>query len=193
MNCKRIAITGGIGSGKSTAVSMLKELGYKTLSSDEIVWELYKTRRVKKLLKNTFPTAVNGIFKLTINKAELTRVAFSTKENHKKLTELITPLVMKEIDRKTKNLNGVIFVEVPLLFECGYQNLFDGVWVITRPIEARIASVKTRSNLTEERILERVSSQVDYDNMDLSSYTIIENDKGERELKRKIQEKLTEL
>ena len=57
---KLIAITGGIGSGKSLVLSTLKKQGYPTLSSDEIVKTLYKKPAVKKILKGVFPTAVKG-------------------------------------------------------------------------------------------------------------------------------------
>ena len=175
MQNKRIAITGGIGSGKSQVVSVLNELGFKTLSSDKIVASLYKTHKVKALIKEHFPTAVRGNTRLKIVKKELSRLAFSSLATHKLLTDLVTPMVMQEIDRLTKNKSGVWFVEVPLLFECNYQNNFDDVWVITRPLEKRIESVKIRSNLSEEQVLERIKKQVDYDKLDLSPFTIIEN------------------
>ncbi len=190
---QRIAITGGIGSGKSSALYIIQELGYKTLSSDKIVADLYKTRKVKKLLKSLFPTAVNGKLKLNIDKIELSRLAFSSQKNHEKLTNAITPLVMEKITKLTKNQKGLIFVEVPLLFECNYQNEFDKVMVITRKKDARIASVKTRSNLSEQQILERITAQVDYDKLDLSPYIVIENDGDKDSLKTKIIEKIKEL
>ena len=67
-------------------------------------------------------------------------------------------------------------MEVPLLFECGYQDKFDGVIVISRKLDDRINSVKKRSNLTKEQILARINAQVDYSKMDLSNYKVILND-----------------
>ncbi len=190
---KRIAITGGIGSGKSTALKTLEELGQKTLSSDQIVCELYRKRKFKKMIREYFPSAITGKLKLTLDRKELARVAFSTIENHQLLTLLITPLVMERIEKLTAKKKGLYFVEVPLLFECEYQGVFDGVWVITRPLEDRIASVKTRSNLSESEILERIRKQVNYDKIDLSAYTVIENNGDKENLKAKIQQKLKEL
>ncbi len=187
---KRIAITGGIGSGKSLALSTLKEMGYNTLSSDQIVSDLYKKRKVKKMIREYFPTAVTGKLKLTLNRAELAKVAFSTSQNHQLLTLLITPLVMEKIAKLTQNKKGLYFVEVPLLFECEYQTNFDGVWVITRPLKDRIESVKLRSNLSEEQILERIRKQVNYDTLDLSSYTVLQNNGDKENLKKIIAKKL---
>ena len=74
---------------------------------------------------------------------------------------------------------------MPLLFECSYQNNFDGVIVITRDKNSRIESVKKRSNLTEEHILKRMESQFDYQNADLTPYTVIDND-GSKDFENKI-------
>ena len=171
-----IAVTGGIGSGKSTALEILSSAGYPVLSSDQIVKDLYEKRWVKKILKRIFPTAVSGFFHLAVDKKKIAELAFNDKKLHKELTDAITPLVLKEILIRTENLSGKIFVEVPLLFECGYQNQFDGVLVIVRDKTQRIESVKTRSNLTEKEIIARMNDQVDYDAFDLSPFAVIVND-----------------
>ncbi len=173
---KIIAITGGIGSGKSFALSVLEKEGYPVLSSDKIVNELYKKNSVKRKLKRLFPTAVSGFINLTIDKKVIAKAVFNNKEKHQQLTKAITPLVLKQIKKRTKTIEGLIFVEVPLLFECGYQTEFDGVMVIVRDKKSRIDSVITRSNLTEQEVLARVSYQLDYDSLDLSEYIVITND-----------------
>lgn len=183
---KIIALTGGIGSGKSTALEILSNAGYSVLSSDKIVHELYEKRSVKKILKSIFPDAVSGLIKLKLNKKRVAELAFSNKALHKKLTDAITPLVLKEILYRTKDATGKIFVEVPLLFECGYQNYFDGVLVITRDKVKRIESVKARSKLTEQEIIARMNEQVDYDAFDLAPYAVINNDGNFSTLREKV-------
>jgi dephospho-CoA kinase len=186
MTKKLFAITGGIGSGKSSVLAILKDAGYKTLSSDQIVSELYKTHKVKCLIKEMFPSAVSGEKRLTLNRAEISKQVFVDKNKHALLTNAITPLVLDEILKKAKRTNKPLFVEVPLLFECDYQNYFDGVIVVTRDKKARIESVKMRSNLTEEQILARIKNQVDYDALDKTPYTIINNDGDILTLKEKV-------
>ena len=182
----KIAITGGIGSGKSLATTALKEAGYFTLSSDAIVSELYKKLEVRQILKGIFPTAVGDAPDFLIDRKSVAKITFSNKEKHKELTDAITPLVFREIERLAKEKGGITIAEVPLLFECGYQDDFDGVIVITREKEARIQSVITRSNLSREEVLKRMANQVDYETLDLSKYTIINNDCDKETLKLKV-------
>lgn len=182
----KIAITGGIGSGKSLATTALKEAGYFTLSSDAIVSELYEKLEVRQILKGIFPTAVGDSPDFLIDRKAVAKITFSNKEKHKELTDAITPLVFREIERLAKEKGGITIAEVPLLFECGYQDDFDGVIVITREKEARIQSVINRSNLSREEVLKRMANQVDYETLDLSKYTVIKNDSSSLALKSKV-------
>ena len=186
---KIIAITGGIGSGKSTVSSILEELNYTVFSSDKIVSDLYKKRSIRKILKRLFPTAVSGFF-LKVDRKAISKIVFNDKNKLALLTDTITPLVLEEIFKRKRKISGVCFAEVPLLFECNYQNKFDGVLVVSRPLKDRIESVKTRSNLSEEEILSRINAQFDYETNSLSSYTVIANDGSLNDLKEKIIEYL---
>ena len=183
---KLIAITGGIGSGKSFALSVLLDAGFSVLSSDKITAELYEKRKVKLTLKKMFPSAVKGFFNPKIDRKAISKIVFSDKQKLKELTITITPLVIKEIKERAKKISGILFVEVPILFECGYQNEFDAVIIINRPIKERIESVKTRSNLTESEVLDRIKNQFDYQNSDLSSYILLNNDGDKDQLKEKL-------
>ena len=170
----KTVICGGIGSGKSTVLEILGSHGYPVMSSDAIVSDLYKKRKIRKMLRELFPDAITGIT-LKINRAKIAKEIFSNPEKNKVLTDLITPLVIEEIMKRADKLDKTCFVEVPLLFECGYAECFDGVWVITRNKVDRIESVKTRSNLSEDQIVARMNNQVNYDTLNLSDYTVIEN------------------
>ena len=181
---KLIALTGGIGSGKSTALQILGELGYKTLTSDKIVSELYEKKEVRQLLKHMFPDAVLGE-DLILDRKKIAKEVFSNKQKHQALTQLITPMVMAEIIKRTTG-DELCFVEVPLLFECGFEDFFDGVFVITRPLNQRIQSVMSRSSLTKEQVLARINNQFDYESADLTPFIIIENGGSTEELKQKI-------
>lgn len=193
MTKKLIAITGGIGSGKSLVLDCLTNAGYHTLSSDKIVKDLYKTPRVKRILKNLFPNAVKGEKRLSIDYKKLTELAFKDKEHNQKLTNAITPLVLEQILKKASRIKTTAFVEVPLLFECEFEDKFDNAIVVLRDKNLRIESVKERSNLSQKQIEDRMTFQVDYDKKDLSKYIIIVNDKKKEEMENKVLELAKEL
>ncbi len=179
------AVTGGIGSGKSSVLNIIKEAGYTTFSCDDAVKNAYDNPDVLKKLKNSFPSAFNKSPKP--DKAEIARLCFSDDDLYSKLTEIVTMPVFDNLlttARETAKIrNAAVFIEVPLLFEQGLQKHFDGVLVITRPISDRIESVMARSNLSREQIIARINKQTDYDAADLSPYVVIVNDKDVTALK----------
>ncbi len=181
----KIAITGGIGSGKTVAVSALKKAGIKVVNCDEVVKELYKNRAFLKELKKIFPDEIKGRIFLKADKKKIAEKAFSDDKVYKLLTETVTERALSvALSRAEKNDLSV--VEVPLLFETKAEKYFDRVIVIKRDLKDRIESVKKRSNLSEEEITARIKAQFDYEKKDLSRYIVLENDKGKEELAEKV-------
>ena len=170
------ALTGGIGSGKSFALNVLKDGGYKTLSCDSVVATLYRKRKVLKELKRAFPTAVTGRFFYKANKKEIANIVFNDKTAYNTLSEILTLKAFYKTLKIAKSMGGTVFVEVPLLFEFNLSDYFERVIVITRDIDERINAVIKRSKLTREQVEKRIDSQLDYDKKDLSAYITVEND-----------------
>ena len=177
-----IGLTGGIGSGKSTAISALQKSGYKTVSCDDVTRELYTKRKVLKTLRKEFPSAITGKWKLKADKKEIARIIFSDKQKYEFLNAYLTQETFKRAMKKAKRLKGTVIVEVPLLLENNLASEFDKVIVIVRDKNARVESVKARSNLTKEETIARINAQVDYENIDLSKYIVIKNDGSEEDL-----------
>lgn len=173
----KIAVTGGIGSGKSVAVNALKNAGYNVISCDEENAKLLKKRAVLKKIKQKFPTVVTGKLFLSLDKKALSKEVFGNESKRKTLTDLLHPLIMRKVEKKANKSNGVSFVEVPLLFESGLEKDFDGVIVICAKTEDRIMRVKERSNLTREEIEGRIAAQFDYEKIEKDKYCVIFNDK----------------
>lgn len=183
---KIIAVTGGIGSGKSSVLEILSKNGYPVFSCDEILNDLYKDIKIKLQLKELFPTSVKGEKRLSVDRKTLSKLCFESLENRKKLENFTHPLILKKAIKKIKKTKAPLcFLEVPLLFEGGFESLFDGVLVVVRDKKLRIESVKTRSNLTEREIIYRINAQIDYDKLDLSKYIVIVNDGNLDSLKEK--------
>lgn len=183
---KLIAVTGGIGSGKTTVVRFIKDAGYETVSCDEITANLYEDQKFLKDLASVFPQAVRFTgegdgARLIADKKEIAKAAFSDPEKYDKLTSAVTKKVFSIALARAKDLsalskNDTVFVEVPLLFENGYETFFDAVIVVTRGKKERVAAVKNRSGLTDDEIAERIKKQFDYSRLP-TGVIEIKNDK----------------
>ena len=157
---KKIAITGGIGSGKSKALELLKELGYPTYSCDEIYKSIITTQEYVKQLNERFPTCVeNG----EINRSKLASIIFDDPQKRKSLNAIAHPLILKSLFNAIELENSnIVFVEVPLLFEEKLENQFDKVIVINRKTNKRIEAIQARDNISQEEAEKRLRAQLDY-------------------------------
>ncbi len=186
MSNKIIAITGGIGSGKSAVMEIIKSLGYKTLSCDSVTASLYKSRKMLKKLKKIFPTAIKGKIFYKADKGEISKLVFNDQEKYKLLSDYMTIPTFNRVMKKAKKIKDIVFIEIPLLFEYGLENSFTNVIVVKRDIFKRINAVKKRSNLTEEQIKLRINHQIDYDNYDFSKFLVLENVGTKEDLQDKV-------
>ncbi len=158
---KKIAITGGIGSGKSTALKYLQSLGYSVLSCDELYKDIIQDPSYIRQIENSFPTAiVDG----NINRETLSKIIFMHPEKRALINSISHPIIMEKLNEEMKKCTAtLVFAEVPLLFEGNYENLFDYVIVIIRDKEERINAVQARDGSNRESIQMRIASQFDYD------------------------------
>ena len=186
---KIIAITGGIGSGKSSAAKFLSEMGYPVFSCDEIYQEVILSLDYIEKVTNLFPECiVNG----RIDKKILAQIVFTDKSKLTRLNGIAHPLIMEKLFEKMYNCNQeLVFAEVPLLFEGNYEDKFDSVIVIMRNKEKRIQSIISRDGITREQALDRINAQFDYDNSNERfkncNAILIENNGTIVELKTQIQ------
>ena len=161
---KKIAITGGIGSGKSTVLKILREEGYIAFSCDEIYKEITLEKEYIEKISAHFPATVEqGV----INKKTLANIVFSNDEKRELLDSIAHPFIMKRLEEKIENCKAdVVFAEVPLLFEGGYYTLFDEIIVVKRALNERINAVVLRDGSNEQDVLNRINSQFDYQSKD---------------------------
>jgi dephospho-CoA kinase len=144
-----VAITGGIGSGKSEALKAFARHGAATVSSDEIVHHLLRHPEVK---RKVVARVGNGVVAPDgeIDRGALATAVFNDREALAFLEELLHPLVSAEYLKWRDDLARladpprVCVTEVPLLYEVGGESRFDKVVVITAPTKLR----RARSQLT---------------------------------------------
>jgi len=131
----KIGLTGGMGTGKTTVLRYFKRLGASVVSCDELVHaELKNNKVLQQKIKKFFGA---GVFcKNKILRHALAKKAFSSKKELDRLNALTHPLVKERLRGflKTCPKNAVVVAEVPLLFEAGFDDLFDvTIGVITDP------------------------------------------------------------
>lgn len=169
----KIAVTGGIGSGKTTVCSIIKEMGYPVFSCDEVYAELLYSGKLTEGIVEEFGKEVLTDGK--IDRRKLSACVFGDENKLKKLNEITHPKIFEEMFARAENLCGLVIFEVPLLFEGGYQNLFDEVVVVLRAVEDRILSVKLRDKLSDEEVVSRIKKQLNYDIFNFAQYYVIHN------------------
>lgn len=154
-----LAVTGTIGSGKSTVCRILKDKGFPVVSADEIGHRVLGFDSVKKEISEYFGNVFdeNG----NVDRQKLARKAFSSQEHLKKLNEITHPIIRKEIKKETDALEKIsktVICEIPLLFECGFQDLADKILLVYVSDKTALERLKGRG-MTEEDALKRLKNQ----------------------------------
>ena len=171
----KVAVTGGIGAGKSEFMRAVKELGIRTYSADEINAELLRDKRYIEKLSEAFPLAVKDG---KVDKSVLREEVFSDEKKRKTLNALAHP----EIRRKIEEITGDAVIEVPLLFESGMTDLFDRVIVVTAGEDARINRVVSTRNISKDLAKNIIKNQAtDDERIKLADYVAI-NDGTRKDL-----------
>ena len=154
-----VAITGGIGAGKSTALASFRRHGAATVSSDEIVHHLLATDPdVKEALVERLGEDILGVDGVP-DRERIAHRVFKDREALDFLEKLLHPLVSREYMTWRDQLAAlpdppqVCVTEVPLLYEVGAETRFDKVVVVTAPTKLREARRGGRADDRETRLI----------------------------------------
>ena len=175
---KLVAISGGIGSGKSVVSHLLTLLGYSVYDCDSRAKLLMnRSEDVKQELREAFGDDVITPQE-TVNRDVLSKIIFGNAEALKKVNSIVHPRVVAEImSLAGKCSDEYFFFETALPQESGLDKLADAVWLVTAPVETRIERVIKRSGLTREQVMARIASQ-DYSNIKNNREEYIINDEN---------------
>ena len=185
---KTIAITGGIGSGKSTFCSKLKEKGFKIHSSDEQVAKIYKNPEKKFVTYLRTIGLSKSVSKKNIDKKIISKIIFENKQIRKKLELYIFKIVRKKrsdfIKQEKQKKTRLIFIDIPLLFENNLEKQFNKVISIIASKRVRLKRLKKTRKMTENQfknitrsqtsdvIRKKKSDYVIYNNSTLKDYKV---------------------
>jgi dephospho-CoA kinase len=138
----KIGLTGGIGAGKSLVLEFLAEKGVPILQTDVLGHQLLREKNFSKKIVRQFGEDVTGK-KGEIDRKKLGRVIFQDPAKRQQLNRLMHPEIRKRVRKWVQDQRGkkqpypLVVVEVPLLFERGFNHFFDGVLCVSAPLSLR--------------------------------------------------------
>lgn len=176
---KIIGITGQTGAGKSTVSKELIKNGFYHIDADVVAKEVInRNGKVKKELRKAFGDDVikaDG----TTDRQILSKRAFSSTDNAKKLSDITHPAVVEEIkniiEAEKKNGSVGVLIDAIGLFESGLANLCQFNICVTAPTEIRLNRIVKRDNISREKALERINAQHSEDYFIQKSDIVVEN------------------
>ena len=187
----RVGLTGGIGSGKSTASNFFELFGSFVINADEEAKKILSSNEtVQHELISEFGTDIIDVSG-EINKAKLARVAFQDEDHQQRLNSVIHPYIYNSIDDHFNDVlkDGkfdIFIVDGALIFESGYDVHMDYIVVVTALLKNRMERALARETLSREEILKRIELQwPEEEKVNLADF-VIHNDGSEEDLKNNV-------
>jgi dephospho-CoA kinase len=195
---KVIAITGGIGSGKSAVTKLFEQWGARTVDADLLAREVVEpgSEGFQRVVQSFGPDMV--LADGSLNRPKLASIIFSDQEKKTLLESLLHPLIrerwLSQLEQLKKSDAPVIAYIVPLFFESTAQMPeIEKVVLISAPEETRIARVMSRDLFPRQMAELRIKAQLpDSAKIDKSDY-VIKNDSSLEELESRAREVFSEL
>ncbi|MDO4916788.1 MAG: dephospho-CoA kinase [Rothia sp. (in: high G+C Gram-positive bacteria)] len=180
---KRIGLTGGIGSGKSTVAAMFAELGAVIIDADAISRELMEPGQA--VLAQTVAEFGQGIVGESgeLNRAALASIVFADERARERLNAIVHPAVRAESQRiadealRERRQESVIIEDIPLLTETGQANRFDAVIVVFAREEVRLHRLVHDRKMHVDDARARIRAQAsDDERAEIATWTIDNSD-----------------
>ena len=184
----RVALTGGIGTGKSTASKILNELGAFIFDADKEAKNILKNNETaqSELIAEFGTDIMSGDENIDNNK--LARIAFQDQDHQLRLNSIIHPYVFKEIDKNfddvlEKGTYDIFVIDAALIYESGADTHMDYIIVITALLKVRMERALQRETLTRDEILKRIDLQWPEEEKIALADFVIHNDNTEEEFR----------
>jgi len=185
-----IGVTGGIAGGKSLFVSYLEELGAETISADTISRDLLETGTISyHMVVEAFGDGILTPDR-AIDRAALGELIFSSTEARETLNNIIHPQVIRLVREYIEKFRiehrgdkACLVVEVPLLFECDMQELFDTTVVVAVEQDTQLRRLTMSRGMTQTQAMERIASQLSENAKRALADVVILNDGSADELR----------
>jgi dephospho-CoA kinase len=157
----KIAVTGGIGSGKSVVCRVLKAMGYEVFDTDSEARRIMDSDRGihERLTAEIDPLAVVGG---RVDRGRISEVVFASAPKLEALNAIVHGAVRRELEAWFTARSGCatpVFVETAILYQSGLDRLVDRVWDIQAPEDLRVGRVIARNGLSEAAVRARIRAQ----------------------------------
>ena len=191
-----IGLTGGIASGKSTVVEMIKEAGYKVIDADQLVHDMQaKGGRLYRALLDWLGEDIllsDG----ELNRPKLGQLIFSSEEMQHQSAEIQGKIIREELAAKRDCLDkeeDVFFMDIPLLIENDYQDWFDQIWLVAVSPEVQRQRLMKRNHLSVKEAGMRIASQMPLSEKLPYASLVIDNNGSIDDLKVKVKGAIKDL
>lgn len=177
-----LGLTGGIASGKSTVSAYLAQNGALIIDADLIARQVVakKSSGLKQIVAKFGEEILTASGEL--DRKKLGKLVFSNKDLLKALTDITGPLIrteiLREIQAAKKAQVKLVVLDIPLLFETGYQTLCDKVMVVTIPSKLQLERVMKRDNLSAAEARKRIANQLPASKRNELADVLIDNSKS---------------
>ena len=181
-NQRRIGLTGGIASGKSTITNYIRK--YKNipiLDADNLSKELIKpdTYGYKKILEYFGNQIINNKknSEKVINRTLLRKIIFNNSKSKAWIEQLLHPLIKERMIEECSRYenNQTILLVIPLLFEANFEDICTEIWLVKCPSEIQIKRLITRDKISEKEAYETINFQLSFEEKRNFSDVILDN------------------
>lgn len=169
----KYAIVGNIASGKSEMERVLDKLGFVVLDTDLMAHDILMDKPDVAKAFSEYDVFEYG----RLSREKLGKLVFNNPELKSKLEEIVHPLIRDEIESAFQVYSDeeYLFVSVPLLFEVGWESMFDKIVFIKTDDDIRLQRLIERNGYSEEYAKKRISSQLSQEDKISKSDYVIDN------------------
>lgn len=188
----RLGITGTIAGGKSTVCNLLREKGLPIIDTDQLAREVVSpgTKTLQKLVGIFGPAILlrNG----TVDRKILLHKILAWPEGRRQVEDILHPAIFAHMSdwlcEQKKLGNEIVAVEVPLLFEKGWNRFFNLALAVLTPISTAIQRLQKKRGVTQKTARQLLNLQMENERKAQLADYVIWNDGTEEELKKKVNE-----